>query len=67
LALVGARAETGVFSSNNATTGGSSMWSSTLTGYNGGAANFRQFSNATTIFWEAWKNNRAISVRCLKD
>jgi uncharacterized protein (TIGR02145 family) len=67
VALVGARAETGVFSSNNATTGGSSMWSSTLTGYNGGAANFRQFSNATTIFWEAWKNNRAISVRCLKD
>lgn len=65
LMLVGTRSDAGVFGSN---TTGSAMWSSTVFGYNApGTANHRSFSTATTIFWEAWKNNRAVSVRCLKD
>jgi uncharacterized protein (TIGR02145 family) len=63
--LAGARSDAGVFSAN---TTGTSFWTSSTYLINSpGTANHRQYSNATTRFWEAWKNNRAISVRCLKD
>lgn len=65
LKLVGARGENGVFSAN---TTGTNMWTSSTYLINApNTANHRQYSNATTRFWDAWKNNRTASVRCLKD
>jgi uncharacterized protein (TIGR02145 family) len=66
LPLVGARAETGVFSGN---TTGTNLWSSSLFNNGNGTnqAHYEGFGTTNAIFWEAWKNNRTCSVRCLKD
>jgi uncharacterized protein (TIGR02145 family) len=65
MVLVGARGDNGVFGGN---TSSSSIWTSSIYNINAaGTANHRQYSTATTRFWEAWKNNRTCSVRCLKD
>jgi uncharacterized protein (TIGR02145 family) len=63
--LAGARSDAGVFSGN---TTGAAFWTSSTYFINApGTANHRTYSTATTRFWEAWKNNRTASVRCLKD
>lgn len=63
--LSGQRAETGVFSNNTIS---AVMWSSSTYSINApGTANHRQYSNGSARFWEAWRNNRTGSVRCLKD